>query len=313
MKKAFTLIELLVVIGIIGILTAALLGAFGGASDSARAAKCMANMHNLAVAAKAVGIPAAGSYEYTPKGQRYLDEKVGWISWLSNKGDPYGKRTGDRPKEHQNVDVCPFYGTGNREDELYALTNGAIWTATNKSRDIYVCPAHQRYRFDHKLQKPVWSYVMNMRMGYDDTMGKDEAFWTVEYRDDPKDGWGWQRKAKSGKYKICRDRVLLFAELPMDPGGDIWQNDCTLQYNATVDGVKLGDWGGKGEMIGFNHKIGKKPPYGHVAFADGHVEKITYNETKSNGLKPEQLTALLCEGYDLSFDGTSWKKIPGQD
>ena len=48
MKRAFTLVELMVVISIIGILIAILVTNYGGATESARAAHCLANMKNLA-------------------------------------------------------------------------------------------------------------------------------------------------------------------------------------------------------------------------------------------------------------------------
>ena len=85
-RTGFTLIELLVVIGIIGILSGVMLGVFGGASESAKAAKCMNNMRNLAVAchnyasANSGAYPAAGSYEYF--GTKYVYERRGWISWV---------------------------------------------------------------------------------------------------------------------------------------------------------------------------------------------------------------------------------------
>lgn len=308
MKKAFTLIELMVVVAIIAILVSALMAAFGGSTESARAVKCMANLRNLATAAIAAEYPPAGSYETIPKvkfGQKLsYDETVGWISWLSNHGDPYGNHTQGKkkPTSHQTVEVCPFYGTGNRDDELYALTNGVLWKYANQNRDIYVCPAHRRYRQEHQLSSPIWSYVMNMQYGYDDSQGLDVGL-----------GIGSLLGLMQDRPK---EKILLFTELPVDlTDGDIWQSDCTLQYKATVDGKKLGNsWKGKAEAIGFNHKVGKKLMCGHVAFADGHVEKIVYDtKAKNSGLKPEELTALLCEGYDLSFDGGAWKKIPGQD
>ena len=63
MKKAFTLIELLVVIGIIAVLSAILLGTFSGATESARAARCLSNMKSLANACQTAGYPSATSSE----------------------------------------------------------------------------------------------------------------------------------------------------------------------------------------------------------------------------------------------------------
>ena len=59
MKKGFSLVELLVVIGIIGILAGVLMGVFSGGSDSARAARCLSNMKNLANACQTYGMKTA--------------------------------------------------------------------------------------------------------------------------------------------------------------------------------------------------------------------------------------------------------------
>ena len=323
MKRAFTLIELLIVIGIIALLSSALLVATSGSSESARAAKCLANMHSLATAANAAAMerstyPLAGSREVVTldlnSGHTVRDEQIGWISWLSNQGDPYGNHTPGKakPTGHQTVKPCPFYGTGIEEDVVYAVTNGTIWRYTGRNRDIYLCPSHVKYRHDHKEtygnKTPYWSYVMNKRFGYDYSKGEKST--ATEGRGSAF-VYGQIEKA---------DRILMFAELPtvdvtdgLTPhqDGSEWECDCTLQYKISVDGKSYGgEWDGKSESIGFNHKVGKRERCAHVAFADGHVEKITYG---NGGLKPEELTALLCQGVDVAFDGGKWVKISDQD
>ena len=69
MKKAFSLVELIVVIGIIAILSGVLLATFGGGTASARAARCLSNMKNLASACQTYGMktghyPIAGNQSY---------------------------------------------------------------------------------------------------------------------------------------------------------------------------------------------------------------------------------------------------------
>lgn len=316
---AFTLVEMLIVIGIIGILVATLLGVIGGSTESARAAKCLANMRSLSAAVQSSAMdrdyyPPAGSFQIIRPSPDRGDNKLvysevrGWISWLSNK-DQFK----NSPSSPQSIDICPFYGTatssGQDPDAVYALTNGAIWFATGENRQVYLCPEHVRYRQEKGKRTPYWSYVMNARFGYDTTQG-DGATGTDSH---------------AGQFKYGElpraDRILLFAELPTVkiengvvtdyPDGDENQCDCVLNYKATVDGDTFGStWDGEPEAIGFNHKVGKRGYCAHVTFADGHAEKLTHAE---GGLTIEELTALLCVGKDVAFDGKQWKKVANQD
>lgn len=309
MKRAFTLIELLVVIGIIAILSGILLTVTGSGTDSARAAKCLSNLRSLAQAANAVAMntgyyPAAGSFQKaTVVGTSLCYEEVrGWVSWLSNQGDPFGHLEGSsKPKKPVKVDICKF-DEENFENGRFAVTNGTIWKSVNENKDVYVCPAH-RLVLRKKGSDPLWSYVMNSKFGHDYSQGKKGVGeMRVEY--------GTLGRA---------DRTLLFAELPLyDPltgkdisgaKGDNWQKDGTLQYKATVSGKSYGkSWGGTAETIGFVHPTKRKRLCAHVVFADGHCEKLT-NPSTSGGLKLEELTALLCEGSDVAFDGSVYQEV----
>jgi len=57
------------------------------------------------------------------------------------------------------------------------------------------------------------------------------------------------------------------------------------------------------EVIGFNHKMSRGRYAGHVAFADGHVEKIFY---PIGGMSVQDLTENLCQGHEVTFDGTKY-------
>ena len=304
-NQGFTLIELLVVIAIIAILSGVLLSVTGGGTESARAAKCMSNLRSLANGVNSAAMdgrwyPFAGSCQYSDLGLNGLvyREQVGWISWLSNKGDPFGHLPGGTPPSAPvNVNICEYNST-DLENSLFAITNGSIWRAVNCNQSVYTCPTHTIYCQQHDHCTPVWSYVMNAKFGYDYSRGSK----------------GVPVYALRREYaKLARaDRVLMFAELPMRPeeggGSDQWARDCTLQYKASVNGKTYGqNWDGQAESIGFVHKANKGRYCAHVVFADGHTEKLL--EPREGGLKRQDLTALLCEGKDVAFDGDFYQEV----
>lgn len=290
------MIELIVVIGIIGILMAVLIGTFSGSTESARAAKCLSNMRNLAMAVQSVAMetayyPYAGSFDqYQGTGsKRKTVQKSGWISWSSE--GPGGKY------------ISP-YDTGPIVRE-FSITNGTLWASMHGARESYVCPGHVRYAKDNKLGDPLWSYAMN-------------AYFEWASKSDPRyhDHHGrWYRSFGRS------DRHLLFAELPyataesgshavFQPGSKskaaAKDNDPVLQY----DGCE----GGGNEAIGFNHKEGKNAT-AHVCFADGHVEKFRAPKSFSEA-NAKELTKWLCrpvdekgQAFDISFDGKRYQKV----
>ncbi len=303
MKKAFTLVELLLVVGIIAILIGVFVAMSGGGTESARAAKCLTNMKNLVVACNGYGMtstwyPAAGSYErkhvgYDGSGKpvHSYEEVRGWISWNSD-----GAYSGGNARSHVSS-AGWFTSTYNQDLDTreYALHHGAIWGHVAGSASVYQCPSHLKAC---PKEKPLWSYVMNQKFGYDKTLGSGAhpGYRNIEY--------GELSRA---------DRILMFAELQflkndkvevnMDESSGI-RNDCTLQY-------------GKDEIIGFNHPNGKRQLYAHVAFADGHVEKLSIPATYSSSgwninlsvSELKDLTTWLCQGKDVAFNGSKYEKL----
>ncbi|MBQ3745773.1 MAG: type II secretion system protein [Kiritimatiellae bacterium] len=300
MKKAFTLIELLIVVGILAVLIGILIVSIGGGTESARAAKCLTNMKNLATACNNCAMvtgwyPAAGSFERraldtksTTEIKFYYSEVPGWISWDSRNAYD------SKPTSHiaSGGWITSTYNQ-DFDTRQYALTNGALWKYISANSTIYRCPSHIR---EFSKKQPLWSYVMNSRFGWDTSMGSRAVGGGIEYG------------------KLARaDRTLMFSELQFtkndmvtvdsDEGPGI-HHDCTLQY-------------GKGEVIGFNHPSGKRTMFAHVAFADGHVEKLTipakYSSTgwlvevSDGDLK--NLTEWLCQGRDVSFNGSRYEKL----
>ena len=309
-SPAFTLVELLVVIAIIGILAGVLLSTFSGGSESARAARCLSNLKNLANACQTYGMrssryPNAGSIEYMKvnesEGRRkmrmqYL-ERPGWISWNSRGGYP--------SDSHRSNASIGLYSS-NEDEALFALTNGCLWTYVSRNRQTYVCPSHAKKK--GKVTPPHWSYLMNGFFCWDASKG------SRSYAEDGNLVWyGSLSRA---------DRRLLFSEIPF-MGYGAWQpegsagteeTDAILQYPAAdLTGGDLPKAPGN-ETIGANHIQGKNL-FAHVAFADGHVEKlrIPYTGSIKNPQVDEgqltSLTAWLCAGKDVSFDGKRYQKM----
>ena len=294
-KSAFTLLEMLVVIGIIGVLMGVIISNFGGATESAKAAKCETNMRNLVTAAHTCALeqedgyfPPAGSFSYSVVDHKnaelvYHNYRVGWIS-----GSERRPGVSKSPIAFQAV---PF-----NADEIslrYALTNGcrgSMWKAMGGSRAAYQCPVHAEAVRKETGRMPGWSYAMNRDFGYDN--GEHKNWW--------------------GKTKDMANasRILMFAELQ---GADIDESgyDPIKAKGYLNAGVPLGDAVLRydaGECIGFNHKTGKRGYSGHVAFADGHVERLFYPRSGS-GMSLQDLTKALCEGHEISFDGKGYTDL----
>ncbi len=301
-KQGFTMIELLVVIGIIGILAAVILSQFSGSTESARATQCMTNMRNLAVAVQNYAIanadgnyPFAGSYRVF-KFTIDDDDKnywngIGWISW------------------NEDGSASSFSETV-LEKRLYAITNGVLWNYIGGSFSSYQCPTHVKLCKAKGMDSPVWSYRMNKRFGFDKGKGTGTpVHWN---------GVNLQSKSIDG-HVFNPDKCLLFAEIPVveRPGvtpvpltASGADGDCILQADSNYGGNKAGQLG---ESIGFNHKLGTRGYTGHVAFADGHVEKIlqpNYNSPSAGAEK--DLTMWLCDGEEIAIVGTGYERVSNE-
>jgi prepilin-type N-terminal cleavage/methylation domain-containing protein/prepilin-type processing-associated H-X9-DG protein len=78
-RRAFTLVELLVVIGIIAILVAMLLPALNRAREQARAAKCLSNLRQLAMAT--IGYCNYNKGSFPGQGGAGMNPPYQWIAW----------------------------------------------------------------------------------------------------------------------------------------------------------------------------------------------------------------------------------------
>ncbi len=308
MKKAFTLVEMLVVIGILGILIAVLLGALSGTGESARSAKCLANMRNLASACHSYGMtvkyyPLAASEEYSTLDesqgirnvQEIFHERNGWIAWNSDeayKSNPTSSRANGGWFTSAYVDI----GNGQDDEGLNCITNGALWKYVSQSLDAYVCPSHVKAAKKFN-KRPRWSYAMNAFFGGD--VGKT--------------GRTFSDKAYGVWYSNLgrTDKRLLFAELKFVSDSskaaelDETENgaDAIFQYRG------LSDFSGAADKIAFNHFIGNQR-CAHVVFADGHIERLTQPKSDENGgNNTEELAEWLCKGIDVTFDGAKYEKL----
>lgn len=308
MKKAFSLVELLVVIAIIAILAGVLMSTFGGGTSSARAARCLSNMKNLANACQTYGMesrhyPLAGNLVYmwmdesqgVKRVRKQFNETPGWISAYSQDAFPSTSYS-------QPASVSMY--SDDRDQVSYALTNGVLFKYVSGSRETYVCPEHAKHMGSGVTVN--WSYLMNAAFGWDKLKRAkaNNSSGRTEYGTLPRS-----------------DKTLLFSEVPY-MNFNTWQPEGTasstdtdpiLQYSES--GLDSGSktifsGGGSAEEIGVNHK-GGRGYFAHVAFADGHVEKL---RVPMKGKKPDtsgfaQLTSWLCAGYDVSFDGNRYNRV----
>ena len=306
MKKAFTLIEMLVVVGIIAVLASIVLVNIRGATEAANATKCMSNMRNLCNAMNAVAMdwdhyPLAGHITATSTG---LEEKTteGWIS---------RDRAGN---------VVPCYGTGNDDDDIYALTNGCaggwkdgkgksdgvFWQAVAQNASIFSCPTFAKDLLAKRKRKPIFSYALNAAIFRSDQPAGYQGL----------SGPGMVKYNNKGDMTDKGDKRVMCAELPIsqscsyDPLAKPDTCNAALQINMTLGGEVYGNplWKGRSEAIGFVHQDKRKKYYGHVAFIDGHIEKFM-QPPASSSLKEDALTARICIGDDVAFDENGYRFV----
>lgn len=284
MKRAFTLVEMLVVIGILGILSAVLVVSLSGGRDSAHAAKCLANMRALAMAANSYGLnsgcfPFAGSFEkFRDQSCTSTFAEQGWIGWSSSAT--------------RGSYVSPY--SSDVDGGYYCLTNGTLWKAVSCNRDVYVCPQHEKIvkkRMGSELpQGPLFSFVMNRWFLWGDP-SKSRAY-------------SYSRSGHNYMRTRNTDRILLFAELPFTdiPGMQEatfntaagLDNDPILQYANPNGGEE-----GESECLGVNHRFGRNDYCAHICYTDGHTEKLKIRKGMSQS-ELVSLTGWLCNPWDVN-------------
>ena len=309
LKRGFTLVEMLVVIAIISIVATASLSAVRGAQRQARTAKCQANMNALYKAVMAFRTdhscfpPAAGYEGFDSRSGQFFKFR-GWVNWVrtgsvrsrrNDAGNLYSKLSGvaeyvDGSVQSKASSYC-YVGTGAMKDDYSGATGsapnykgvkdsrvyrsideGAIFVYADKNFSIYCCEEFKN-RYGKQCMR---SYTMN------------QIFGGRRYRRNP----------------LCWDvpgfanRLALFVELGNASskaknktddlkgksfvGNTVGKGAKDTDPTDTFGDDSVWDWdyskgsGGdasSGENIGTMHwKSGKC--YGHVMFADGHLESL---------------------------------------
>ena len=292
-QNGFTLVELLVVIGIIGMLSAALIVYVPEALEAGRAVKCKANLKNLAQAVSSHGIirnndahlPTAGSFEWTSVDMSTATRGIwyhssgAWVSWTPNGQWPYSSRDASM---RSSMSASIFFDKSRADSNskaFYSITNGVLWSSAGKDANIYLCDTHKKVLERQTSGRVRRSYVMNRYFGYDDlNSGAPYRRWVHV-----------DSVAQSGTAAIR----LLFAELP-------WQLGKTIDTSATQADSVLDP--ANNEYLGFNHKNGKKW-IAHVAFADGHVDGLMQpmvaGAKEPSPADMKDLAEHLCNGEEI--------------
>lgn len=310
-KRAFTLIEMLVVVAIISVVATASVNSIKSAHRQARSVKCQANMHALYNAAAAYHAdkgywPSAGAYEYYDGHSDVYYQFRGWVNWVLDSGGRSRQGdTGNKYKGSGNSDVGQkksqaqsyvYVGVGYNADDYKGATagsgsyrevnksriyrsidEGSLFVYTDKNFSIYCCDEYKNHFPDDKKSGVLClrSYAMNQRFCSrrkregrleDDVPSDnpDRMAMFVEMGELPQAS-GEKAIPYSGTAGTGKKGTSGDAKTPTD----VFADDCVWDWDGS-GGKNDGDGG---EDFGAMHRKSGKP-YGHVVFADGHLESL---------------------------------------
>lgn len=298
--SGFTLVEMLVVIAIISLVAGVSVRAIKGAQRQAKASTCAANLHALHQAvmsykADTTDYPTACAYEWfdlKPDGTEAYYLKRGWVSWVrssatisrrKSEGNLYrhfhdndwhdGPVNATKAAQYCYVgpgcgaqDYSGASGTKPNYSKVHlsriyrSIDEGSIFKYTDKNFSIYCCEEFKA-KFGSYCMR---SYAMNQVFGNRRSRSGS-----------PNPSVGGSRQAS---------RLAMFVELDESAGGTAGvcngKAGTSGKATAPTDFFKddsVWDWD-KGENVGAWHRKNGKL-YGHVIFADGHLESIIPKKT----------------------------------
>jgi prepilin-type N-terminal cleavage/methylation domain-containing protein/prepilin-type processing-associated H-X9-DG protein len=277
-RRAFTLIEMLVSIAILLILASLIVPAVRDARQRGRDVKCKNNLKQLQVASMTYAINNGGNLPHSrseehhrtdylcphDKSKAWQKAHTGWIDWLNynchhnynvDNANDYDRRPGE----------VRWWGPGG----LTCITNGALWAYVGKTPKVYACPEWQKGDVRGKLDPlglqlttttnnfPWRCYAMNRSIS-GASIGRIEASKRVIFTEVSNTNF------LNGVQISSRCMMTNYTGQSQTLEEDAWDGS----FSCTSVGTNAHSY----ENIGLYHN-GK----GNVVFADGHIERLTWN------------------------------------
>ena len=317
-RLGFTLVEMMVVVAIISVVATASVSAIRGAQRQARAVKCQANLNSLFKAVSAFRAdhqcyPPAASYECYDERSGTFYKHRGWVSWVrsgtvrsrrNDSGNAYSSLNGTYEncgRTSKAGSYC-YVGTGYasadysgaggnaksgytniKDSRVYrSIDEGALFVYADKNFSAFCCEDFKNLYGKHCMR----SYAMNAIFGsranpasplkWDTPGNANRLAMFVEL--------GNAKETSKTLGNSLKNNVGSTAGVAGDTSApaDIFGDDSSWDWGKRVKKGNSWAWDEtSGHNIGTMHfKSGKC--YGHVMFADGHIESLELPKTASD-------------------------------